>query len=199
MLERAQANYKKNFIIDSRYITNNPARQTMGEMPRFRHGVCEGGDAFGWTERTAQGRYLCPTCFGQKDLPAADPTAYSINSVILMPLYVHSTLFSSEEIQTLATQLVANYQSTGRLPSRPDGNIAVGYDYGLLLYTLTALGDPAASEIYKKMMEAIDPTGAWVEYYIDGKPSGTRCRPWESGINLEAAIHYLDAKYSRKD
>jgi hypothetical protein len=30
---------------------------------------------------------------------------------------------------------------------------------------------------------------AWVEYYEDGKPFNTRCRPWESGINLEAAIH----------
>jgi len=29
-----------------------------------------------------------------------------------------------------------------------------------------------------------------VEYYADHQPRGTRCRPWESGINIEALLHY---------
>jgi hypothetical protein len=31
-----------------------------------------------------------------------------------------------------------------------------------------------------------------VEYYKDGVPSGTLCRPWESAINIEAAIEYAE-------
>lgn len=80
------------------------------------------------------------------------------------------------------------YQKTGRLPSRPDGNVTVGYDYGLLLYNLVELQHPLAGEIYEKMLSVIDECGAWAEYYENGRPSHTRCRPWESGINLLAAI-----------
>ena len=40
------------------------------------------------------------------------------------------------------------------------------------------------------MMSLRDGAGAWVEYYVDGRPSGCGCRPWESGINIEAAIRY---------
>jgi hypothetical protein len=42
------------------------------------------------------------------------------------------------------------------------------------------------------MMNMLDETGAWVEYYIEGKPNGTFCRPWESAINLEAAIRFAE-------
>jgi hypothetical protein len=41
------------------------------------------------------------------------------------------------------------------------------------------------------MLSVLDSTGAWVEYYVDGHPNGTFCRPWESAINLEAAIDYV--------
>ena len=44
--------------------------------------------------------------------------------------------------------------------------------------------------VYQKALQMVDPTGAWVEYYLNGAPHGTRCRPWESAINLEAVLHY---------
>lgn len=84
------------------------------------------------------------------------------------------------------------YRATGSLPSRPDDErrIAVGYDYGFLLYALTELSHPFAVHLYEKTLALADPTGAWVEYYADHGPRGTRCRPWESGINIEALLHF---------
>jgi hypothetical protein len=38
----------------------------------------------------------------------------------------------------------------------------------------------------------VDGTGAWVEYYDNKVPFNCRCRPWESGINIEALIYYLE-------
>jgi len=108
----------------------------------------------------------------------------------MTPIYIGASLFSIEEIYELANDAISQYEQTGRLPSRPDGSINVGYDYGLFLYTLAALKHPLAANIYEHMMLVVDATGAWVEYYENNKPMGTRCRPWESGINLEAAIYY---------
>lgn len=114
-----------------------------------------------------------------------------------MPLYIDSDMFSMKEIYVMVNKIMNRYKRTGRLPSRPDGEIAVGYDYGLLLYNLVKLNHPDAFKIYKVMMAALDSTCAWVEYYNNGVPAGNRYRPWESGINLEAAILYAE-KYNLK-
>ena len=93
----------------------------------------------------------------------------------------------------MVSPLIIEYNKTGNLPSRPDGNITVGYDYGLLLYNLTKLHDPFGKDIYLKMMSLLDETGSWVEYYKNDKATGTHYRPWESAINLEAAIDYAES------
>lgn len=50
---------------------------------------------------------------------------------------------------------------------------------------------PGADKLAEATLGLLDSTGAWVEYYRDGKPQGTRCRPWESAINLLACLrHY---------
>jgi len=35
-----------------------------------------------------------------------------------------------------------------------------------------------------------DRYGMWAEYYDDEAPVGTRCRPWESGLNIAALARY---------
>lgn len=40
------------------------------------------------------------------------------------------------------------------------------------------------------VLEQADITGGWSEYYDGEKPAGTRYRPWESGISLEAILEY---------
>ena len=199
VLTDARNRYHDNFFRDGHFITNNPERKDGMELPAFRHGVCEGCLAaggsgpffFGWTEKNENGRYLCPSCIVGNNLGKAADTAYSIQSVSLVPLYIGSDLLSEEEIRNLLEPITRQYAATGRLPSRPDGDITVGYDYGLLLYTLTKLNHPLAEEIFRITMDAIDPAGAWAEYYRGGAPAGTRCRPWESGVNLEAVIDYI--------
>jgi hypothetical protein len=199
LLAQVKAAYRANFWVEGKLITNNPARASLpGGSPRFRHGVCERCiaegrfKAIGWTQRSATGRYLCPECLAQGDYLAVELRQYTLQSVSLTPLYFQSDLLAKEELRPLVESIWQAYQHTSRLPSRPDDarDVAVGYDYGFLLYALTELDHPAAQQIAHKTLSLVDATGAWVEYYLSHQPSGTRCRPWESAINLEALLHW---------
>lgn len=199
LLGEVERNYRRNFWRDGRLITNNPERAAAAPLPRFRHGVCERCMAEGemkhltWNERSSTGRYLCPRHFAMGPWTPAPVKIYSLASVSLLPFYLHSTMFSGEELAPIARKLAKDFIETGAFqgadaPSVP-GKI-VGYDIGMLLYALTELHDPLARPVYQEALQMVDPTGAWVEYYVNGAPHGTRCRPWESAINLEAVLHY---------
>lgn len=213
ILQETKQRYRQNFWRDGQLLTNNPKRAQQIKLPRFRHGVCErfqenkdcemnrlGGIC--WTERNENNRYLCPACLALGPYPAVAPKVYDLISVSLLPLWFHSSLFQQKELAPLVNQIVRNYRETGSLHSRQDNAGAasrlVGYDYGLLLYVLTEMNHPAADKLYQKTLSIVDPVGAWAEYYIDDKPQGTRCRPWESAINLEAlltnAIRWSDSR-----
>lgn len=199
--------YRANFWRDGQILTNNPRRASasLQAQPRFRHGVCESCLAgkrwkahLDWLERSANGRYLCADCQGLEasaalaPLPAVEPLEFKLQSVSLIPFYLKSDFFTPGELAPLVGEIARQFSASGRLPSRPgdpDG-ITVGYDYGFLLYALSVLRHPLADLVYTRMLDLLDSRGAWVEYYADGKPLGTRCRPWESAINLEAAIRY---------
>ena len=206
VLDGVQSNYRKNFWRDGRLITNNPERTAAAPMPQFRHGVCERCMAekrlkhLTWNERSPTGRYLCPVCMAMGSYPAAPVKIYSLASVSMIPFYIHSKMFSNEELAPIVRKLAKDFIDTGAFqgvdaPLVP-GKI-VGYDIGMLLYVLTELHDPLAGPVYTKALQMVDPTGAWVEYYINGVPHLTRCRPWESAINLEAVLHYAEQE-SRK-
>ena len=107
-----------------------------------------------------------------------------------MPLYINSECFDVSKLTTSVDAIAKNYLKTG-LFSHIHGGNTVGYDYGFLLYSLTKMKHSAADHFARICLDMADSTGAWVEYYIDAKhPSGTRCRPWESGINIEALIYW---------
>jgi len=112
--------------------------------------------------------------------------------VSLMPLYLRSNLFERDLIRNQINEVLDTYRKTGAFPSRPDGKTTVAYDYGLMLYSLSDLNDPRADEILRDMLDVIDDTGAWVEYYDNGKPKGCRYRPFESGINIAGLVRYID-------
>jgi hypothetical protein len=199
VLTAVRLHYRKNFYVDGRLYCNNTTRSVELSLPEFRHGVCEGQltgcEFFSWTQKNAHNRYLCPICFAKekgKNLPAFLPKRFRVHSVSLLPLYIGSDILSHREIAPLVDSIVFTFKRTHRLPSRPGGNVTVGYDYGFLLYNLTKLNDSAALKIYKKMFCILDDTGTWSEYYTNGKASGTRYRPWESGINLDAAILFAE-------
>jgi len=90
----------------------------------------------------------------------------------------------------MARPIIDRFQATGRLRTTEGGATTVGYDYGLLLFTLSELGHPLAGKVYDRMLDVLDSTGSWVEYYRDDQPVGCPYRPYESGINLEAALRF---------
>jgi hypothetical protein len=176
------------------------------EPPKFRHGVCERGGAncfvyrksgFGgidWTVRDENGRYQCMGCLTEGPLPPAEENIYKLISVSLTPLYFHSELIHTEELKPVVEGIYQSFRESGVLSSRTEvkeGNDrSVGYDYGLVLYAMLQTGASGQEEIYTKTLDMVDEIGAWSEYYLGSTPSGTRCRPWESAINLEALIAF---------
>jgi hypothetical protein len=208
LLHDVRDHFRENFWLEGSMITNNPARLDYTDPPRFRHGVCERSgpeclvfrrDGFGgidWTERDANGRYQCPPCLAMGPMPPAEKKIYRLISVSLTPLYFNAGLLAPDELRPLVKQVYENYLGTGVVSSRTEKSAvaenrrSVGYDYGLILDAMskTGVGDP--EDLYRETLSIVDETGAWSEYYLDGMPSGTRCRPWESAINLEALIGF---------
>ena len=196
-VDEARAAYRKRFWAKDRILANAPEREQMMTPPRFRHGVCEGVCGwFGWTERTRSGRYVCPYCAATKDMPAAAPSCMEVNSVSLLPAYLGSDILSREELTTLLDHVLKQVNDHGHIPSVPGTEGCVGYDPGLLLTNLTAVGHPAAKQAQDRLVRIVDQIHAWNEYY-DGRDSVRsgccRCRPWESGVNAEALVRYAEA------
>jgi len=186
------AKYHENFIENGKLMTNNPARKDGIELPRFRRGVCENHGYLGYTQRNDNGRYLCPKCFvTNHDMPAAPATKFFLPSISITPLYIGSTLLTKEEIKFNLDDILNAYRKTKQITSLPGSNRTIGYEFGYLLYAMIEFNDPLAKEVYHKMIDAIDQSGAWVEYYDNGKPVGCRYRPWESAINIEAAVKFM--------
>lgn len=208
LLAATRDHFQDNFWKEGQLITNNPDRLNYTEAPKFRHGVCERGGAncfiyrktgFGgidWTVRDDNGRYQCMGCLPEGSLPSAEKNIYKLISVSLTPLYFHSELISANELKAVVDGIYRSFQDTGVLSSRTDvkeGNErSVGYDYGLVLYGMLHTGARGQEEIYVKTLDIVDEIGAWSEYYMGTTPSGTRCRPWESAINLEALIEFAN-------
>ena len=197
LVDASRAAYRKRFWGGDRVWANAPERESMMTPPRFRHGVCEGGCGwFGWTERTANARYVCPYCAATKDLPTAAPAKMEVNSVSLLPAYLGSDVLTRDEQRALADHVIAQANEHGHIPSVPGTECCVGYDPGLILMNLLAAGHPGAKAAYERLIRIADQTQAWNEYY-DGRDSVREgcchCRPWESGVNAEALTLYASS------
>jgi hypothetical protein len=186
------ASFGNNFIQGKTLYCNKPGLYSSDNAPLRRWGVMECGHGFGVSYRTANGRYVCIECLGKgEDLPAVPPKRYEIISTAFMPLWVHSDLVPGTILEAMVTGICRAWKKTGKLPSRPDGDLTVGYDYGLTLYAMkrcTPLDTEAFESLKKAMLDIRDSAGAWVEYYKSGVPSGTPCRPWESAVNIAALL-----------
>jgi len=198
VVESAHSAYRKWFWGGDRVWANAPEREKIMTLPRFRHGVCEGGCGwFGWTERTEGGRYACPNCAATKLTPSTPPAKMEVNSVSLLPVYLGSDVLSRDEQRALIDHVIKQANKTGHIPSVPGTESCVGYDPGLVLMNLVEAGSPAAKEAYDRLIRMADQTQAWSEYY-DGRdadsPGCCRCRPWESGVNAAALIMYCSAQ-----
>jgi hypothetical protein len=199
-VEGARRPYRANFHHDGRWWANNPARRELAEAPRFRHGVClgrlEGCAFFGWTRRGEDGRYYCPACYPRRhDAPPGPPSRerYALPSIALMSSYVDAAVLTGEDVDATLADALAALDGGGSLAARAAADRLPGYELGILLFALAQRRHPAAGRIARRLLSLRDAAGAWVEYYENGAPQGTRCRPWESGINAEALARWAAA------
>jgi hypothetical protein len=196
----AKAKYKSNFIIDGKLYANNPLREKMANLPRFRFGFCsihsenQSTPLITWTERDDKGRYICPDCRkknpGNKGLDNSGKR-YLLNSVSLVPAYIESDMFTSAEIEEIMKPGLELFKSKGSVPSNLKGIRSLGYDYGLLLYNLVKLNSSLKEVALRKMLGVLNSVGAWDEYYDSDKPYNCRTRPWESAVNVDALVEYI--------
>lgn len=186
--------FADNFIKDGALITNNLNRLDYSEYPSERFGVCEGCEGyFGFIKKTDTHRYICENCAKNGNIPPKrEEKNYSLASSLLTSLYVGSSLVPRDILYLKLDKMVEQYKKTGTLPSGCENGECVGYDYGFLLYAATVLNHPSKDEFYKLALGSVDKIGTWAEYYKNGVPYNTRCRPWESAINIEAILKYLE-------
>jgi len=196
VLERTEAVFRTRFRKNGRFCANAPERSATAKLPDYRHGVCEschprGDHALKWTRRTAARRYVCPSCLSSEPpLEAVASQATVIQSAGLLPSFIHSGLLTEEEQEEELRGAFGIFETHGYLPTVPGSAYFVGYDESLLLYGLTRSRHPGAEAVLAHVVSIADSTDAWVEYYDAGRPFNTRCRPWESGMNITAVRHY---------
>lgn len=179
-------------FIRGQLFTNQPAREAQVTPTASRRGFCmdcwQRGDwsimTYGQHLRSPEGRYLCPACLARDDrLPRLAVAPQVIHSVALVAPFLGVDLVRPEELRLSAEKLLTS------LDNKTNERL-VGYDAGLLLTALDALGHPRARIAAQALLDLRDQTGAWVEYYEAGKPWGCRARPWESGVNIAALISH---------
>jgi hypothetical protein len=146
--------------------------------------------------RTPEGGYLCPSCYGTVVVPVLNQR-YSTDCAIWMSVFAGCSLLPVETVQAALLRTVEQARCHCFGESNPEN--AVGYEYGIILYTLAKYLPSEELPAYQDFLDAIlddRVTGAvWTEYYRNGKPSNASCpyRPWESAINLCGIIAYLNA------
>jgi hypothetical protein len=183
--------FARNFIEKGILYCNKPGLYTDKTAPKRRQGVMECGHGFGCSYRAGTGRYVCIKCLGVNELKPVPPARYDVLSTAFMPLWIDSSLVPVLILESMVKDIRRRWNETGLLPSRPDGTITVGYDYGLTIYAVSQL-IPDDRETLESLRQAClgirDSAGAWVEYYREGLPQGTPCRPWESAVNIAALL-----------
>lgn len=211
VLQETRYLFRENFWRNGQLTTNNPERVNLAKLPRFRPGPCErrGPDclvinnkgyrsgAF-WNELDQNNRYQCPACFALGPLPKVEPALYNLISSNLVPLYIHSDLIKADELKPMVENVFNQYEKTGILSCIIDSigtnknKGTVGYDYGLLLYSMLETKTRDAEKLYRQTLAVADSAGVWSEYYMNNTPYLTRYRPWESAINIEALIKFAN-------
>lgn len=182
----AKSKFSSNFIRPEGLITNNPAYRRLSEH-EFAYGVCEsygavgGCHGFSWMRRSADGIYLCPSCYAKGYRRRQEDNIYMIDTVSLMAMYMGSDVLDSGPMRDIVVRTAEN----------KDFKRIVGYDFGLTLYDLTEIKHPLAAAYYDHALDAVDDCSSWSEYYNDRMPCGCRYRAWESAINAEGIVKYL--------
>ncbi len=219
ILSTSRQAWRKSFVDCDRIWANAPERTEWIEPPRFRFNSCQGNcGQITWTEYDSKSqRYLCQDCLNKKLPHISQPARMTLNSVSLLPNYLGSELLKPTEQLAIAERILSRARPNGAIPTCNEedcpperanliayaaggglagriGDLCVGYDPGLLLILLTDLKHPSSPQAFQRMMRLLDQAGAWNEYYDarDQPVHGCiRANMWASGINAEAAVHFL--------
>ncbi len=102
----------------------------------------------------------------------------------------------SNVVETMKYTMNPNYVTDATETLR----VYVGMQPGMFLYNLAAIDHPYAEPALKAMVEVALPSGEYTEKLATERDSykpvpntflGHRIRPWEGGINLDAAFYYF--------
>ncbi|MBE6904115.1 MAG: hypothetical protein E7480_05855 [Ruminococcaceae bacterium] len=183
-IEIIEKSFKKNFFVDGVLMCNNPHYYDGVGEPKFRNGIRMCGHGLGVGVLNKNHRYVCFNCYDKPDAPNESYNKlYHLQSPLLMAIYVGSTLIDKEILDGECEKLAQKFLDNG---CRCYDEKVVGYDYGIMIYALKDRHPELIEKLKKTIVDMRDDCGAWSEYYLEGLPSGTMYRPWESGINLEA-------------
>lgn len=192
----ARDRFTENFTDGDTVYINNPRRAEVGDTPAYRHGVCHRCSLMTNLLRAPEGGYLCPNCYGKAPAPVTS-TRYSTDCALWMAVFAGCTLLPASTLKAALTRSVESIRNSGYGEANPANT--VGYEYGVILYTLARLLPAADLPAYRDLLEELladRVEGAvWTEYYRNGSPSPASCpyRPWESAINLCGILAYLNA------
>ena len=194
--EEAKALFLANFTDGAEVYINQPARAAVARLPDYRHGVCHRCLWMTNLLRTPEGGYLCPKCYG-KASASVDQGRYSTDCALWMSVFAGCNALPEEIIRSALDRTIIRLRQSDFGANNPDNT--VGYELGVILYTLAQYLPPADLSQYRDILDALLDDRVrgmvWTEYYRNGKPSPASCpyRPWESGINLVSILKYCEA------
>jgi hypothetical protein len=117
--------------------------------------------------------------------------------VNLMPLWLGWTFPTGEKSRdNLKNTLARTWLRDGRIGQTPTTGYACGHTQGKFVVALTERDAKDRLDAVDALLKMAEPAGEWGEVYDDnGRPVAAydaqwpnRCRPWESGINLDALL-----------
>lgn len=135
---------------------------------------------------------LSPVTRQPHPLPYADVT--------LMPLWLGWTFPTGEKSRdNLKNGLARLWLRDFRIGETPNSGYACGHTQGKLVAALTERDAKDRLATVDALLRMAEPAGEWGELYDDrGRPVAAydaqwpnRCRPWESGVNLDAILFAL--------
>lgn len=191
--EAVRSDYAANFIVNGRVTVNKPRVPDESLLPRFRYGVCLGrydSDCrfLADTEIAEDGRYFCYSCYPQRTRNVYDAKNYFIPSAALTSFLVNYEVLSAEMSAASVSDALGVFTSNGQFEW--PGMKLPGYETAVVSLALSQLRHPRSVEFIRRTLDLRDSTGAWAEYYTQGKPQGCRARPWESALSLVALLRY---------
>ncbi len=130
----------------------------------------------------------------------AQPHRAPFADVNLLPLWVGFTFTTGEMSRDNLKNTLARLWRRGvRVGSTPSVGWSCGHLQGKLLVALAERDAAGRLDCIDELLRLAEPAGEWAELYDpEGRPAAAydpqwpnRCRPWESGVNLDALLYAI--------